>query len=103
MVKIFLIIDREIYPKIDTDYMESTLSEIQRSAGNPDQKVGIFIICTFSTIRRRTGRWRNKEWLNHSIRIPRETVDALSKDEVSQLVIGLAKKAMKWEGTAAAA
>jgi hypothetical protein len=103
MVQVFLIIDEAIAPKMDYEHMGDVLTDIQKSTDNPDQKVGIFIICTFSTIRRRTGRWRNKEWLNHSIRIPRETVDALSKDEVSQLVIGLAKKAMKWEGTAAAA
>jgi hypothetical protein len=103
MVQVFLIIDEAVAPKMDYEHMGDVLTDIQKNTDNPEQKVGIFIICTFSTIRRRTGRWRNKEWLNHSIRIPRETVDALSKDEVSQLVIGLAKKAMKWEGTAAAA
>jgi hypothetical protein len=104
MVGIYLIIDNEIYPKIDTDYLEAELSKIQKEyTGSADQKVGIFIICTVSTIRRRVGKWKDDDWQNYSLRIPRETVDALSRDEVSQLVIGLVKKAFKWEGQAEAA
>jgi hypothetical protein len=104
MVKAYLIVDESILLKMDYTYIGSTLSEIQKeNSDNPDQKIAVFIICTVSTIRRRVGKWKSEDWIHYALRIPRETVDALNRDEVSELVIGLVKKAFNWEGKAEAA
>jgi hypothetical protein len=100
MINTHLIVDEAIYSKLDRDYIESALSEAQKSTAKPDEKIALFIVCTISH-RWREGKWKNKEGLNYAIRIPRDVAESLSKAEMSQLVIETAQKVMKWDAKAA--
>ena len=102
MVNAYLIVDEIVTPKFNYFNIEEVLTSLQKDTDHPDQKIGIFIICTNSK-RWREGKWKNKEWLNYAIRVPREAVDAMSKEEVSAWVIELAKKELKWGQAATAA
>ncbi len=102
MVIAYLIVDEVLTPKCNYFHIEEVITSLQKGTDQPDQSIGLFIICTNSK-RWRPGKWKNKEWLNYSIRVPREAVDAMSKEEVSAWVIELAKKELKWEKPAAAA
>ena len=102
MVNAYLIVDEVVTPKFNYFHIEEALTDLQKHTDQPDQKIGLFIVCTHSKSWRQ-GKWKNKEWLNYAIRVPREAVDAMSKEEVSAWVIELAKKELKWEKPAAAA
>ncbi len=102
MIKVLGMFDSGSLPKVDYLYIESVLNQLQHGTDHPEQNIHIFIICTHSK-RWREGKWKNKGWLNYAIRVPREAVDAMSKEEVSAWVIELAKKELKWGQAATAA
>lgn len=102
MVNTYLIVDAAVTAKFNYFEVDEVLTAIQSKTGHPDQKIGLFVICTHSK-RWREGKWKNKEGLNYAIRVPREAVDTMSREEVTAWVIELAKKELKWEQAATAA
>lgn len=96
MISVYLIVDEILTPKIQHPDIESKLNEWQKKMNYPDQPIGLFIICTHSK-RWREGKWKNKHGLNFAIRLPREAVDAMSREEVSAQAVEMAKKALGWD------
>lgn len=101
MVNVYLVIDEILAPKVQHTDIEVNLNDFRKKVNYPDQPISLFIICTHSK-RWREGKWKNKHGLNYAIRLPREAVDAMSREEVSAQAVEMAKKALGWDQKPAA-